>query len=52
MIGAAGLTVLALLGCMLAPNLVVFTASIFHSDDRAADERPDEKPDPVHPAEG
>jgi MFS family permease len=29
MIGAAGLTVLALLGCIFAPNLLVFTASIF-----------------------
>ena len=29
MIGAAGLTVLALLGCIFAPNLAVFTASIF-----------------------
>ena len=29
MIGAAGLTELALLGCVFAPNLAVFTASIF-----------------------
>ena len=29
MIGAAGLTELALLGCIFAPNLAVFTASIF-----------------------
>jgi MFS family permease len=29
MIAAAGLTVLALLGCIFAPNLAVFTASIF-----------------------
>jgi MFS family permease len=29
MIGAAGLTILALLGCMFAPNLPVFTLSIF-----------------------
>ena len=29
MVGAAGLSVLALLGCVYAPNLAVFTASIF-----------------------
>src|SRR6478752_4530933 len=29
MIGAAGLTILALLGCMFAPNLAVFALSIF-----------------------
>jgi len=29
MIGAAGLTILALLGCMFAPNLTVFALSIF-----------------------
>lgn len=29
MVGAAGLTVLALLGCVVAPNLAVFTLAIF-----------------------